>query len=395
MPGRVRGAMVIALLLLNAGSSTWAQQLDQQIRTQLTAAGENRAEIQTALDSAPDAQKPAMRFLVAWMPVDDLQTMTARRLLENVDLAHKVRHGTPWKNQVPDDVFRNYVLPHACIDEPRDPWRAGFHEKFMPLVAECTSTSEAAQILNQQVFGELGVKYSTRRRRANQSPAESIEQGLASCSGLSIILVDACRSVGVPARIVGIPDWANKRGNHTWVEIWDDGWHFTGAAEYDPQGLNRAWFTGDAAQAQVDNPAHSIYAVGYAPTGVHFPLPWDPANRSIPALNVTQRYTREKTELPEGSARVLFSAKNSHGQRVALQVRLAPLEENQTNPADPQSLQGTTRDESRDTNEFLELVLPINTWYRITVSDGDNHHKTWRFRTSEDRQQMVQWDWDP
>ena len=38
------------------------------------------------------------------------------------------------------------------------------------------------------------------RKRNNQSPQESIEQGKATCTGLSIILVDACRAVGIPAR---------------------------------------------------------------------------------------------------------------------------------------------------------------------------------------------------
>ena len=64
---------------------------------------------------------------------------------------------------------------------------------------------------------------------------ESMETGLASCTGLSILLIDACRSVGVPARFVGTPLWADGSGNHSWVEIWDGGWHFVGAAE--PAGL--------------------------------------------------------------------------------------------------------------------------------------------------------------
>jgi hypothetical protein len=37
--------------------------------------------------------------------------------------------------------------------------------------------------------------------------------GLASCSGLSILLAGACRAVGVPARIVGTPMWSNGHGN--------------------------------------------------------------------------------------------------------------------------------------------------------------------------------------
>ena len=81
-----------------------------------------------------------------------------------------------------------------------------------------------------------------------------MESGRATCTGLSIILTDACRAVGIPARAVGTPMWSNGRGNHTWVEIWDNGWHFLGADEYDAKGLNHGWFTGDASQAKADVP---------------------------------------------------------------------------------------------------------------------------------------------
>ena len=37
-----------------------------------------------------------------------------------------------------------------------------------------------------------------------------METGVATCTGLSILLVDACRSVGVPARIAGTPLWSNN-----------------------------------------------------------------------------------------------------------------------------------------------------------------------------------------
>ena len=246
------------LCLVIASVST-ADDIDLQIELQLAKSGDNRAEIATALADVPDEQRESMRFLVAWMTGEDLKQLTSERLLENVALATETRSLAPWQQQIPDDVFNNFVLPHACFDEPRDPWRADFYHRFWPWVKDCRTTSEAAQVLNQKVFAELKVKYSTGRRRANQSPAESIEQGLASCSGLAVILVDACRSVGVPARIAGIPKWANKEGNHTWVEVWDHGWHFAGAAEYDAQGLDHAWFTNDAALA---DPPHRAEQIG-------------------------------------------------------------------------------------------------------------------------------------
>ena len=53
--------------------------------------------------------------------------------------------------------------------------------------------------------------------------------------------------MGVPARIAGVPQWAQKEGNHTWTEYWDGDWHFLGADEYDKNGPDRAWFNADAA----------------------------------------------------------------------------------------------------------------------------------------------------
>jgi hypothetical protein len=154
-------------------------------------------------------------------------------------------------------------------------------------VKDCKSTGEAAQVLNREAFKVMNVKYhATKRPKPDQSPYESAEAGYASCSGLSILLVDACRAVGVPARVVGTPLWSNGSGNHTWVEIWDGQWRFVGAAE--PGPFNQTWF-GDLA-AKADLPAHGVYAASFRQTGKPFPLVWDPKCTDYPAEDVTAFY---------------------------------------------------------------------------------------------------------
>ena len=212
---------------------------DDPVAAALARAGENRAEIAQALEAAPEDQREGMRRLVAGMPAHDLRSLDAAYLLENCDLAHRAWRAAPWRERVPAEVFFDAVLPYASVNERRDRWRADFHSRFAPLVAETTSPAQAAAILNQEIFGRLGVKYSTKRPKADQSPYESIEAGMASCTGLSVLLIDACRSVGVPARFVGTPLWSDGSGNHSWVEVWDDGWHFTGAAEPTGDELDR------------------------------------------------------------------------------------------------------------------------------------------------------------
>ncbi|MGB1259423.1 MAG: transglutaminase domain-containing protein, partial [Akkermansiaceae bacterium] len=117
--------------------------------------------------------------------------------------------------------------------------------------------------------------------------------GLASCTGLSILLNNAFRAVGIPSRVAGTPAWTTKRGNHNWVEVWtsaDKQWHFT---EYYPDKsgkLDRGWLIGDAARANKNSIYHSIYASSWKPTGKHFPLVWNMRLRYVHAVNVTDRY---------------------------------------------------------------------------------------------------------
>ncbi len=258
----------------------------------LVRAGDNRAELQKALAGVPRDQRPGMAFLIANMPEHDLRALKADFLLTNVALAYQARREVPWGADIPEDVFLDDVLPYANVDERRDAWRQEFHDLCMPLIKDCKTPTQAAMRLNAELFKKLGVKYSTARKAPNQSPKESMASGKASCTGLSIVLVDACRAVAVPARLVGTPLWANKSGNHTWVEIWDQGWHFTGACEPDAAGLDRGWFVANAAQARKDVPEHAIYAVRFRRGPVRFPLVWAPGNKDVPAENVTDRYAR-------------------------------------------------------------------------------------------------------
>jgi predicted esterase len=265
-----------------------------EVAQALDRAGDNRPELVKTLNATPAEQRKGIAFLIAHMPDRDLKSLGADFLLENVRFAYKVRDEVPWGRKIPDELFLNDVLPYANMDEARHPWRKDLYELCLPLVKDCKTPGEAAQKLNKTIFNKLNVHYSTNRKQPHQSPKESIAQGKATCTGLAILLSDACRSVGVPARLAGTPLWWNKRGNHTWVEVWDDGWHFAGADEPDPQGLDRGWFVGDAARATRDSRLQAIYATSFRKTGVTFPLVWAPKSTEVNAENVTDRYTGNK-----------------------------------------------------------------------------------------------------
>jgi len=267
------------------------------LKTALDKAGENRNELELFIEAAKKSYgnfgHRAAKFLIEGMPEEDLKKLNCEFLKENLNFAMKARMEFSWCKNLPEELFFNDVLPYASLDETRENWRPQFYQKCRNLVAKASTSTEAAQSINSKLFNLINVHYNTGRKKPNQSPSESIKQSRATCTGLSIILVDACRSVGVAARVAGTPLWTNNRGNHTWTEIWDEGWHFTGSDEYNSGGLNRGWFVGAASKANKSNWKHSIYATSWKKTGIHFPMVWDVESKQINAFNVTDRYTGE------------------------------------------------------------------------------------------------------
>ncbi|MCY3024261.1 MAG: transglutaminase domain-containing protein, partial [Planctomycetota bacterium] len=265
----------------------------------LLRAGKNGEGLLRALEGLDGEARGGLAFLIANMPPRDLKEISGERLADDVRLAYRARDAAPWKADIPLGVFFNDVLAYACLDEARDPWRKDLLERFSARAWACKSPAFAAVKLNAEIFKELNVQYhATKRPKPNQSPAESMKAGFASCTGLSVLLVDACRACGIPARIAGIPAWKDGKGdaqgrhggNHSWVEIWDGRWHYIGASE--PSELDKTWFTEKTRGPAVDpsNPIHRIYASSFRKTGLAYALPWAPELDWVPAVDVTSSY---------------------------------------------------------------------------------------------------------
>lgn len=331
----------------------------------LKAAGENRAELHKALELTPKNQLEGLRFLLEHMPESDLKQLKSDFLLTNVNLAYKARAEFPWGKELPDEVFFNDVLPYASLDERRDNWREDFHKRFSTIVKDAKTLDEACMLVNTAIKDELKVEYSTKRKKANQSPYESMEQGVASCSGLSILLVDALRSVSIPARVAGIPAWTTKQGNHNWVEYWsprDKQWHFI---EYypDAKGPDHSWFVADARQANPDSFIHSIYATSWKGTGIHFPMVWDMDSKIVPGVNVTDRYLSKEEPDAADLCELRIDFTNDEGARMAIPVQVIQ--------GDVIVEQGKTPGKTDDMNRF----------FQAKVKRGQIYHVAWR--TSE------------
>lgn len=379
----IKSALVLLAFGLSACSSgryagvpkEYHALIDRTIAT----AGDNAKELERALKEVPRNEREGMAFLISYMPERDAKSLSADFLLENVEYAYKARVEFPWAKTVPDSVFLNDVVAYANLNENRESWRKDFYERFKKYVAPCKTMREAIDSVNKNVRDELLVDYNTKREKPDQAPYESMRQHMASCSGLSILLTDAFRAVGIPSRVAGTPAWHDDRGNHNWNEVWIDGqWRFT---EYYPSDdLDQSWFLTDAGKAVKEDVRKAIYAASFKPTGSYFPLVWDEDIRYVHAENVTDRYT--------SLYRAQLAAMPADGSHVALRVMVFKDKDHAEASGDrvatnldvfkgeKQLYGGRSTGATQDMNDVLTFNVEKNQQYIVKFVDGKGEMQT-------------------
>ena len=379
----IKSALVLLAFGLSACSSgryagvpkEYHALIDRTIAT----AGDNAKELKKALKEVPRNEREGMAFLISYMPERDAKSLSAAFLLENVQYAYKARAEFPWAKEVPDSVFLNDVVAYANLNENRENWRKDFYERFKKYVAPCKTMREAIDSVNKNVRDELLVDYNTKREKPDQAPYESMRQHMASCSGLSILLTDAFRAVGIPSRVAGTPAWHDDRGNHNWTEVWIDGqWRFT---EYYPSDdLDQSWFLTDAGKAIKEDVRKAIYAASFKPTGCYFPLVWDENIRYVHAENVTDRYT--------SLYRAQLSATPADDKHVALRVMVFKDKDHAEASGDrvatnldvfkgeKQLYGGRSTGATKDMNDVLTFNVEKNQKYIIKYMNGKGEMQT-------------------
>lgn len=262
-----------------------------------------------------EARRDAERFLYANMPSWDLSnngTLAGGILPLTVNLSLAARRHFSWAADVPHDIWRDYVLPYASVNEARTDWRQLLTSILSPLLQNKTSQPQdigqvvatVNRLLWLAVRPQGPIVFKSAQTPLIYDPMSTITFGYASCTGVSILLVDALRAVGVAARLVGTPAWHGKvsAGNHNWVEVWlgpgrglaGEDWSFVEAQPAGPgESLDNPcdkWFC---------NPLHfdsktETFAARFRrqQNMTVFPMAWDAQNREVPGVDRSTFYNK-------------------------------------------------------------------------------------------------------
>ncbi|MDP4176053.1 MAG: transglutaminase-like domain-containing protein [Bacteroidota bacterium] len=192
-------------------------------------------------------ESEALKFLYASMPLSDLADYKGEFYLNSVRLAFKAKDFFPWGKQIPEDIFRHFVLPVRINNENLDSSRAVFFEALKDRL-KGMSMREAALEVNHWCHEKVTYKSTDGR---TISPLGAVKSTFGRCGEETTFSVSALRAAGIPARQCYTPRWAHMDDNHAWVEVWIDGkWYYLGGCEPEAD-LNMAWFTEFARRAML------------------------------------------------------------------------------------------------------------------------------------------------
>lgn len=206
--------------------------------------------------------------------------------------------------EAPAEIVRDYVEADQVFDEQLCDWREAVGSIFRPVVEGMSDAEEATLYIASHMTELTGVYYSTERRKPNMNALEALAEKKVSCTGQSILLICALRSVGIPARAVCVRTWNHVPGNHTWVEAWVHGeWRMI---EFNEKAFNTPWVMESVGLLNPARPEQRVYAAAPS-TGRLMRYGRAP----VLVEDVTDRYTHlarewyEKTQMPPGHKRLM------------------------------------------------------------------------------------------
>ena len=189
------------------------------------------------MDTLGREEREALEFLYAYMPYSDLADYDQSFYLQQIRTAFAARDTFSWGRQVPEDIFRHYVLVYRVNNENLDSARMVFFRELKDRVKGLPMEQAALEVNH---WCHEHVDYIASESRT-ASPLATVRTTTGHCVDESVFAVTAMRAVGIPARMCYTPRWAHGDGGHFWPEVWvidsagQGKWRHLGACEPCPK----------------------------------------------------------------------------------------------------------------------------------------------------------------
>jgi hypothetical protein len=149
---------------------------------------------------------------------EDLQTIKADFLIDDIDEAFGAWREAPWAKEVPFDVFCETILPYRGSEEPLVPWRHACRERLRDtllsidtVVPEVAGRAVVAAASKWIGFNEIYYLHPT-----DQGYDEMCRSKLGRCEDISNMMAYAARASATLCATDYTPAWADRDNNHAW-----------------------------------------------------------------------------------------------------------------------------------------------------------------------------------
>ncbi len=148
---------------------------------------------------------------------NDVDSIKASFLIENIDLAVAQYKNTPADRKVSEKDFFEYLLPYRISVEPLQEWRKEYARLFASLSDEQTSPDAWLRALKTSINSRFSNIWAIENR-SDPIPClgagQILLRGKGYCEDMADMAVFISRSNGIAASVDNIPEWATTSGNH-------------------------------------------------------------------------------------------------------------------------------------------------------------------------------------
>ncbi len=154
--------------------------------------------------------------------LEDLETVTADFLIEQIDYAFRAWREKPWAQGINFDQFCRYILPYRGSNEPLEEWRKYFWDRYKGLENRMDDPSdplEAAAKINDDIKSWFKFDPRYYLHPTDQGFSEMLEKKMGRCEDMTNLTIYAMRANGLAVTSDYTPYWANSGNNHAWNSI--------------------------------------------------------------------------------------------------------------------------------------------------------------------------------
>lgn len=170
---------------------------------------------------------------ISFRSVPDTTIVSNTFLLQDLEQAFRLWNKYPWADQVPFEIFLNYLLPYKVHGEKPADWRTFFINKFKPYIQALLHNNDleiSLQCTNDIYYHFIvyflwqWFEYTSTPTLLTRYPSfdELMVMQSGDCYGGAYLNVMALRSLGIPTALDFVPMWGRRNAGHYSEVFWDN-----------------------------------------------------------------------------------------------------------------------------------------------------------------------------